>query len=279
MRRDARVFLIAICFSVAAISQSQEAAIQRKPEITGVPGSRNKLPNPSQRETVSAGQMRISPKAQEKLRRARLLLMRGETDKARQQVEDILSETPDFADAISVRARVNLHENRIPEALADARRALAADPQLPNAHFTLGEILNHEHRYEEALPSLERCIALAPKVWPCRYERARALVGTVQLPVALQEIERAAALGGLEQEPEAIYYLRGSVLVLLHDYNAGTKDLESFLQLRSTGEVAGRVRMTLQHLRGPRPKSDAVENGLFDNSALNRGSATSPELF
>ncbi len=204
--------------------------------------------NPS--AAVSVHQLRAPRRQQEQMREVRSLLTKGKTAEARKRVERVLSVSPDFADALSVRARINLRENRTAEALEDAQRSVLSDPQLPNAYFALGEILNHELRYEEALPNLERCISLAPESWPCHYERARALVGTDQVVLALESVEQAARLGGLRDEPEALYYLRGSIFILLREYGSGARDLTSFLKIQPTGPKAEQARLKLQLLFG-----------------------------
>lgn len=251
--RPIQVLLMLACLSELSVTQMQESRVRENRD------QRIRYSDPFLAKvspaTVAVTQMRVSPKAEQQLRTARALFTKNDIAAADEHVERVLSKNPNYADALSVRARIRLRENRVSDAFTDITRALEQDSKLPNGYFVWGEILNHERRYTEALPVLERCIDLAPSVWQCHYERARALVGIDEVASALQEVERAAALGGVKEEPGAIYYLRGSAHMMLKDEGAGIADLEAFLRVSPAGQLAERVRLKLKISRAAQSSS------------------------
>jgi tetratricopeptide (TPR) repeat protein len=198
--------------------------------------------------TVSLRQLRVPAHQRDQMQKIDALLRKGNLPEAKRRLDAVLLTSPNFADALSARAKINLREDRIIEAFDDAQRSIAADPQFPEGYFSLAGILIHENRYEEALLNAEHCILLAPRSWSCHYERARALAATLKTMAALKEVELAASFGGLKEEPEAIYYLRGSLRLLLHDNVSAARDLESFLKISADGPKAERARVKLRSL-------------------------------
>lgn len=96
-------------------------------------------------------------------------------ERAREVVDEILLEAPDYVPALAISGKLWLHLSEaygaygtiplteaIPRSRADIDRALALDPVHPDALAAMGFWLNHNGRPDEALTYLDRAVAGNP---------------------------------------------------------------------------------------------------------------------
>jgi tetratricopeptide (TPR) repeat protein len=89
-------------------------------------------------------------------------------------------------------------------AIAAYKKAIALDPARSEAHFNLGVSYGEIGEYELALAAIGKAIELNPSRGLYYYGRARVHLQADEIEAALQDFERAAALGN----PDARDYLR-----------------------------------------------------------------------
>ena len=89
-------------------------------------------------------------------------------------------------------------------AIAAYKKAIALDPAKSEAHFNLGVSYGEIGEYELALAAIGKAIELNPSRGLYYYGRARVHLQADEIEAALQDFERAAALGN----PDARDYLR-----------------------------------------------------------------------
>jgi tetratricopeptide (TPR) repeat protein len=81
------------------------------------------------------------------------------------------------------------------------RRAMELDDRYEEPFFFYGDLLVKQSKWEEALEPLRKSIAIRPEYSPARVALARALTNLNQLPLALRELETAAALDPKNAQP------------------------------------------------------------------------------
>jgi Flp pilus assembly protein TadD len=124
---------------------------------------------------VQAERMRIFRDADEALTRARQL-------------------APDNLKILYALARVQLDEQKMPEAEANLRLYLKEKPDDPTAHYGLGHLLHMTEKDDEANDELNRSIALQPRQSGSYYELGEIALERNQDEVARQAFNKTLAL-------------------------------------------------------------------------------------
>jgi predicted O-linked N-acetylglucosamine transferase (SPINDLY family) len=83
---------------------------------------------------------------------------------------------------------------RLPEAIAEYRRALAADPRQASAYHNLGQALRGQNELAEAVPCFRKAIELAPTFAGARGALAEVLLGLGKAAESVPEFEQALVL-------------------------------------------------------------------------------------
>src|SRR5215472_12691524 len=147
-----------------------------------------------QGESVSVAQLKIPGKARDEYRKAHAAMEKEKLDDASRHLEKALTIAPDYADALTLRAVLELNHQNSQAAKADLDKAIKADPNLAVAYLVMGSALNMESKFDDALRSLQRGESLAPNSWQAHFEMAKAYIGKEEYQQALGHLQRAESM-------------------------------------------------------------------------------------
>ena len=108
--------------------------------------------------------------------------------------QQIVSQKPDFFDALHFMAIVQSRLGQPDKALASYDRALAVKPDDAPALSNRGALLQDLKRFDEALASYDRALKLRPEHAEVHYNRGNALKDLKRFEEALASYDRALAL-------------------------------------------------------------------------------------
>ena len=147
---------------------------------------------------------------------------------ARAYFEQALREDPGFALAYSGLADYYgvswLVKWNQPLAETYARKAVALDPDLAEAHASLGVTCSYQRKFAEAEKELKRAIELNPNYAMAHHWYSLELLTLGRLTEALAENDRARQLDPFSLP---INFLRGSILLSMHEYDRAAEQLET----------------------------------------------------
>ena len=141
-----------------------------------------------------------SPAVIDAMRRISVLLQRGDFCDARDQLEAIVAEHPDFAEAKRLLAGTRLALGDAAGAEALLREALAIDPAWTPTLATLGEVLLNSGRASEAEPLLQQAAAGTPAFPRAALVLARHYNDTRRPAQALDVLARYCVSGSADAE-------------------------------------------------------------------------------
>ena len=147
---------------------------------------------------------------------------------ARAYFEQALREDPGFALAYSGLADYYgvswLVKWNQPLAETYARKAVALEPDLAEAHASLGVTCSYQRKFAEAEKELKRAIELNPNYAMAHHWYSLELLTLGRLTEALAENDRARQLDPFSLP---INFLRGSILLSMHEYDRAAEQLET----------------------------------------------------
>lgn len=129
-----------------------------------------------------------------KLRKAELLLDTGYREGSKEKIaqgrsitDAILAREPGNADALFVKAKIDLAENRTDDAVTALRRAIEVKPDWGQAHFLLGSALFLQNDRNAATSEATRAIELEPDLLEAHKLLARIRAASGQFDLAAEE--------------------------------------------------------------------------------------------
>jgi tetratricopeptide (TPR) repeat protein len=196
--------------------------------------------------TVSVAQYRIPEKARNEFQKAQEASTKLNFDDARKHVERALELCPNYADALTLRAVLNLASNT-PAAVADLQKAIQCDGNYALAYTVLGSALNMQEKFDEAMQTLQRGQSLAPDSWQTYFEMARSYVGKQDYASALRQLDRAQSL--VPAEYPTLLLVRAQANMGLKQYQTAMQELQTFLQKDPNGPNSMAAEKMLRQTR------------------------------
>jgi len=193
---------------------------------------------------ISVAQYKVPGKAREEYRKAREAMQKEKTDDAGKHIARALEICPQFADALTLRAVLELDRKSPQAAMADLDQAVKADANYAMAYMVMGSALNMQGKYDEAIRSLQRGEALAPDYWQAHFEMGKAYIGKGDYSNALGQLQRAQALAPAEYA--LIYLLQAHALLAMKQYPEAMSALQSYLQKEPKGPHSEEAEKMLQ---------------------------------
>ena len=193
-------------------------------------------------QLITANALLAPSKAQRALEEAAAAIAHNDSKEAEKQLARALELYPDYAKALTVRATRRMATARS-EAIKDLQHAIQVDPQYGVPYAVLAGIYNDSERYGDALPLLQRALQLLPIAWPVHYEMARALCGKNQSIEALREVTEAekrmsADKAAHPQSVANVHYLRGTLLLVQHEFAEARREFQTTLNTEPQGPLA-----------------------------------------
>ncbi len=221
---------------VTGIDQILHISLPATRADTSVPGGSN---------SVSVQQLKVPHKARSELADAQKDVQHGKIRHALSRIEKALTIWPSFAEALTLRAALELGTGDRRNALSDAQAATRSDPGYPSGYFVLAAGLNNSGRFADAERSANQGIRLDPRAWQGHFELGQALSGQARDLAALQEFNNAAQ--SAPQTFFAVYLCRAVTLARLRRYPEAQKDLQNVIDHdKQPAEVATAKQLLAQ---------------------------------
>jgi tetratricopeptide (TPR) repeat protein len=198
--------------------------------------------------TVSVAQYRVPDKAREEFNKAHDNLEKGRMEDANRHLAKSLELYPDYADALTLRAILELDHKQTDAAITDLDHAIKSDGNYALAYMVMGSALNQEAKYDQAIQSLQRGESLAPDYWQTYFEMGKSYVGKNDFPAALAQLDRAKKLAGADYP--LIDFLRAHALLQMKQYTEAVAALQSYLQKEPQSTNSEKAREMLEHAQG-----------------------------
>ncbi|MGE5324348.1 MAG: carboxypeptidase regulatory-like domain-containing protein [Actinomycetota bacterium] len=196
--------------------------------------------------TISVAQYKVPEKARNEFQKAQEAGAKLKLDDARKHLARALELAPNYADALTLRAILNLSSD--PHgAIQDLHKAIQSDGNYALAYTVLGSALNMQANFDQALQTLQRGESLAPDSWQTYFEMARSYVGKADYQSALRALDRAQSL--VPEQYPAILLIRAQVNMGLKLYENATSDLQTYLKKYPSGPNAAVAQKMLDQTR------------------------------
>jgi tetratricopeptide (TPR) repeat protein len=199
--------------------------------------------------TVSVANLRVPEKAKRALESAQKAISKNKLGEATSELQRALTISPQYPQALSLRAVVYLAKGDSKAALADAKRAVDIDPSSSLSNTILGASYNAAGEFVQAAASLQQAVKIDPNFWQGHYEMAKSLYGQGKSAFALQEVD--AAKRNAPKDFSQIHLIRGAILMQLHRTNEAAEELQQFLKQDPKNPEAANVERTLAKLSQP----------------------------
>jgi tetratricopeptide (TPR) repeat protein len=182
---------------------------------------------------ISIAQYKVPGKAREEYRKARDAMEKEKLEEAGKHLAKALEIFPKYADALTLRAVLELNQHNADAALTDLDKAVKADANYAMAYMVMGSALNMQSKFDEALRALERGESLAPDYWQAQFEMGKSYIGKSDYAAALSHLQRAQAMA--PQDYALIYLLQAHALLAMKQYPEAMSALQVYLQKEPGG--------------------------------------------
>lgn len=108
-----------------------------------------------------------------KLRLVSLGLASGDRAQSYRIIDDLLKSNPKQFDALVAKARLQMAEGKMDDALTSAKAAVAAKPDSAQVQFVLGTVLNARNQREDATQAFNEALKQNPAFVPAQVELAK----------------------------------------------------------------------------------------------------------
>ncbi len=197
--------------------------------------------------TISVAQYRVPDKARSEFLKAREATSRLKIDEAHKHVQRALEIYPNYADALTLRAILELNQSQNDAAVNDTQKAIQSDSNYALAYTVLASALNATGRFDEALQTLQRSESLAPDAWQTYYEEAKAYLGKADYQSTVKQLDRAKSL--VSADFPQMHVVRARALIGLDRYAEAGTELETYLEKSPDGPEAEQARSMLAQVR------------------------------
>jgi cellulose synthase operon protein C len=181
------------------------------------------------------------------LRRAEILELTGQEDRARPIFESLVAyykgKQPDTAPELTSIARALVHLERYHDANDVYRDAIAADPTYIEAQLGAGELFNEKYGYADAAQFFQDALQINPN-------SARGLIGVAQNKRIEGGEETLAALSrALAINPVSFLTFKAGLELEEHDFTSATADIERSLKINPQSLDAHAARAAMLYLQ------------------------------
>ncbi|MGC2743694.1 MAG: tetratricopeptide repeat protein [Candidatus Angelobacter sp.] len=198
--------------------------------------------------SISIAQYRIPAKAREAYRKAHEAVEKGKLDDANKHLAKALELSPNYADALTLRAVLELNQRDSQSAIADLDKAIQADGNYGMAYMVMGSALNMQGKFDEAIRTLQRGQSLAPNYWQGYFEMGKSYIGKADYPDALRQLERAQSLAPADYP--LISLLRAHALLAMKQFPEAMSALQAYLQKDPHGPNSAQAHKMMEQAQG-----------------------------
>lgn len=184
-------------------------------------------PTAGSNSSVSVAQLKVPEKARNTFRKAQEAFAKSNYPEAQKQVDKALAIYPNFAEAVTLRGLLLMHDKNFAESQKAFESAIEYDPNYSVAYLALGTLFNSMGQYDNATRPLERSVSMSPSSWQGYFEMARSYLGKGMYEKALQLANRAQTLA--PSNFAAIHLLKAYAMLPQKLYKDAVQELHAFL--------------------------------------------------
>jgi len=151
-------------------------------------------------------------------------LSENQPDRAITQLQAIVRQQPNLAQAHYALGHAYFNQEKLPEAETEFKRTLELQPQQSGARFDLGLVYLSEKRFEDARTAFSQILAQDPNSADAHYGMGMALAGEENYQAAVEEYKTAIRLG---PQASGVYFELGRSYARLKMYDEA---IAAFLQ-------------------------------------------------
>ncbi len=174
------------------------------------------------------------------------LYKEGKFDEAIAAFEEVLRETPDFAEGYYNLGMANLHKGDYDKALSAMEKAVDLKPDFLEAYFGIGQIYVEKGDYENAIAIFKRASATNPEAAEPYLNLGILYFNNNQDDLAEEALLRAVSLKPSFPQP---YYQLGLVYLRKNEVLKSRQNFERFLELAPQAPEAAAARNILEELK------------------------------
>ncbi len=143
---------------------------------------------------------------------------------AMKEIDAALLVHPNCAQALSMRAFIELAVRNFSGTIEDARRSILLDPDEAEAYLALGTAYNSLQAFAKAEEAARQALNLRPDFWQAQIEMAKSLYGQEHFVLALRELE------AVSRDFPDVHLVRGDVLMRLDRRAEAVEEFDVFLK-------------------------------------------------
>ena len=196
---------------------------------------------------ISVQELQIPSRARVHLDRAIQQFHKMKLSAAAAEVERALAVDPACAQALTMKALIELASHNSSDALTDASEATKLDPHDAMSFLVLATASNSQESYGQAEASARQALKVQPDLWQARLETAKALYGQQQFAAALLELE------SLKIDFADIHLVRANVLMRLGRNREGAGEFAAFLDKAPNDARGTQIKEIIAAVNGESP--------------------------
>jgi tetratricopeptide (TPR) repeat protein len=198
--------------------------------------------------TISAHQLSVPHKAHEEFDKGMMLFyQKSDFRRAIEQFERAIKDFPTYYEAYEQEGNAYIRL----AVIAPAEEALRKSVELSSGHYSealldLSGLLSATKRFAEAETFARNAIRVDTSTWRGPFNLALALEGLKQMDGA-----EKSAIQARDMKPDnpPVYLMLANIHIQLNNYQALSKDLESYIKLVPTGPQSDQARRTRDQLQ------------------------------
>lgn len=195
----------------------------------------------SAQPSVSARELKLSPKAQDALHRGLdKLYAKKDPTSSIPLFQKVLEISPDFYEAHYYIGIAYMFMGKLPEAEASFHTAIEhSEDQYADPHIALATLAVDNHRPEDAIENAQRGIELDPQSWQAHLELAKAFFALNRVP----EAEKSATTARkLKPDFPDLYITLANIHIRTQNAPALLDDVNTYLKLAPNGPYSSRAK-------------------------------------
>lgn len=198
--------------------------------------------------SISIAQYRVPAKAREAYRKAHEAVEKGKLDDAHKHLTRALELCPNYADALTLKAVLELNQKDSQAAIADLDKAIQADGNYGMAYMVMGSALNMQGKFDEAIRTLQHGQSLAPNYWQGYFELGKSYIGKADYPAALRQLDRAESLAPADYS--LISLMRAHAFLAMKEFPEAMTAIQAYLQKDPNGPFSEQAHKMLEQAQG-----------------------------
>lgn len=196
----------------------------------------------------------LAPKARKELEKGLEAFRQKDYAQARNHIEKALTMAPGDPDVQYLMGLLELQEKNVGKAEEHFQKAIQIFPNHVGALETLGEVYGSQGKFGEAIPLLEKGVSLQEGSWKAHWRLGQAYLHANQPQKALEQADRAIALGKSGAGPAQI--LKAEALADLGKLAEAETELSNFLSMQPNDPMNAEARVLESQIKEEKSREE-----------------------